>query len=131
MTDNLVQPCDLTQDCREAEEYDFTICLTPKDADMLRQYAQRIGYSEAALIQRFINDLVKGKFCTNDEVAQKANKWYEGMNYWRVLNLQIDRKPVKIVRFTDGGKLATHGTIFEIREQMEKRFPGRDIKYIV
>lgn len=129
--DNLIQPEDLLRDCRKAEEYQFTLYLTPKDAEMFRQYAERIKCTDAALLQIFINDLVKGEFHTNDEVSKKANKWYEDMDYWRILQSQVERMPVKKVRFKDGGSTTAHGTKFEIREQMEKRFPGREIAVIV
>ena len=129
--DNLIQPEDLLRDCENAEEYQFTLWLTPKDAEMFKQYAERIKCTEGALLQIFINDLVKGQFCTNGEVAKKANKWYEDMDYWRILQLQVDRMPAKTVRFADKGVITTHGTKSEIREQMERRFPGREIAVIV
>ena len=129
--DKLIMPNDLLRDYEEVEECQFKIYLTEKDAETLRQYAHRINHTEAALIQRFINDLVKGEFCLNNEVAEKANKWYEAVDYWRILLCQVERMPVKKIRFADGGSTVAHGTISEIKEQMKKLYPGREIAVIV
>lgn len=126
----MITPEYLIKDDRDIEEYHLRVCLASKDYEMLRQYASRMRCTEEALIQIFINDLVKGRFCESKDMAILANRWYEDAAFMRVLETQLARMPAKIVRFEDGGYLSASGTKEQIESQMAIRFPGRKIEAI-
>lgn len=115
---------------RDIEEYHLKVQIATSDWDMLIQYAKRANCTAETLVQAFINDLVRGKAHIDNETVKRANKWYEDAQFKLTLEPQLDKMPIKTVRFKDGEMCAADGTKEEIKEQMRLKFPDKEIEAI-
>lgn len=113
----------------ETEEYSFRVELMSRDYYTLVQCAERMDATPEELIQAFINDLV-GK-SKNKESVHRADAWYRQVQFTKSLERSLQKAPTKIVRFTDGTMCAAHGSVEEIRKEVERRFPEKEIEKII
>lgn len=114
---------------REMEQYDFCLEIDSGVYFSLAQYAERMDATPEELIQAFVNDLAgKGK---NKEAVTRANKWYQQIQFTRSLERSLGKAPCKIARFTDGTMCAAHGSLEEIKREMERKFPEKQLEKII
>lgn len=112
------------------ETYNFELNMESRDYFSLVQYAERMDCTVEGLLETFIADLVGSKRSQGKEESLRATAWYNQTRFTKDVSRVLEKTPVKIVRFTDGTMCAAHGTKTEVKEEVKRRFPDKEIEMI-